>query len=92
MVYAKNFIHARSDGVDRSGATDFVVELRRKFFSAGANLFALLVVGIPSVFGFGAGVLAKGGKSNLRKAVFDNFVAFGELVFFPKAEFAGGLL
>ena len=34
MRHTKDFVHAWRDGVNRSGATDFVVEFWRKLFAA----------------------------------------------------------
>lgn len=89
MVHAEDFIHTWGEGVDGSGATDFVFEVRGKLFAFFDDSFAFFVVGIPSVFVFGAGFLTEGGEGNLRKAVFDDFVTFFQLVFFPIAEFFG---
>ncbi len=75
--HTEDFIHAWSDGVNRGGAADFIVKLGGELFAAGDDLFAFLTVGIPGVFGFGAGLLAEGGESDLREAVFDDFIAFG---------------
>ena len=89
--HAELFVHAWGNSVDGGGAADFVIEFRGEFLAAGDDLFALLTVGIPGVFGFGAGVLAEGGEGDLAEAVFDDFVTVGKLVGFPVAEFAGGL-
>ena len=48
------------------------------------------MVWIPSVFNVGAGFLAESGEGDLREAVFDDFVAVLEFVFFPVTEFACG--
>ena len=58
MGHAENFVHTWSDGVNRGSTTDFVVEFGSKFFAAGDDLFTFFAVGIPGVFGFGAGFLA----------------------------------
>ena len=88
MSHAKNFVHARGDGVDRSSTADFIFEFRGEFATAGTDSFAFFAVWIPSVFFFGASFLAERRESNLRKAVFDNFIARLEFVFFPVAKFA----
>ena len=90
MSHTKNFVHARGDSVDRSGAADFVFKLGRELATAGADSFAFFTIWVPGVFFFGAGFLAEGRESDLGEAVFDNFIARLELVFFPVAEFASG--
>ena len=74
MGHAEDFVHTWSDGIDRGGATDFVVEFGGEFLAAGDDLFAFLAVGVPGIFGFSAGFLAEGGEGNLREAVFDDFI------------------
>ncbi len=90
--HAEDFVHAWSDGVNRGGAADFVVEFGGEFFATGDDLFTFLAIGIPSILFLGAGFLAEGGEGDLGEAIFDDFVARLELVGFPKTEFAGGLL
>ena len=89
VSHTKLFVHARSGNIDRGGTADFV----EKIGEFGATFFddglAFLGIGIPSIFGFSASFLAEGGKSDLREAIFDDFVAVGELIGFPVAEFAG---
>ena len=85
MGHAKDLVHARGDGVNRGGAADFVFEFRGEFFATFDNLFTFLAVGVPGVFFFGAGFLAEGGEGDLREAIFDDFVAFFELIFLPVA-------
>ena len=85
-------VHAWGGDVDRGGAADFVEEVGEEFATTGDDGFALPMVRIPSVFGFGAGLLTEGGEGDLGEAIFDDFVARGELVGFPVAEFASGLL
>ncbi len=92
MGNTEDFIHARGDGVNRGGTTDFVFKFWGEFFAASSDSFAFFTIGIPSVFFFGAGFLAESGEGDLAEAVFDNFVAWSEFVFFPEAEFFGGLL
>ena len=92
MGHTKFFIHARGNCIDRGGAADFVIKLGGEFFGAFDDFGALFAVGIPGIFFLRAGFLAKGGESDLTQAIFDNFVAFFKLIFFPKAEFFGGLL
>ena len=89
--HTEDFVHAWSNGVNRGGAADFVVKFRSEFFTAGDDLFAFLAIGIPSVFGFGAGFLAEGRESDLGEAVFDDLVACGEFILFPVAEFTRSL-
>ena len=76
VSHTEFFVHARSDGVNRGGTTDFVVKFRGEFFTAGDDFFTFLAIGVPGVFFFGAGVLAESREGDLRKAVFDDFVAF----------------
>ena len=90
MGHAEDFIHARGDGVNRGGATDFVIELGSELLAACDDLFALLVVGVPGVFLFGAGFLAEGRESDLRETVFDDFIARLQFILFPVAELASG--
>ena len=85
--HAEDFVHARDESVNRSGATDLVFVIWSELFSAGDDSFTLLAIWIPSVFGFGASFLAEGRESDLAEAVFDNFVTFSEFVCFPVAEF-----
>ena len=85
MSHAENFIHARSDGVDRGGAADFVFEFRGELAAAGADFFALFAIWIPGIFGFGAGFLSEGTESDLREAIFDNLVAGLQFIFFPES-------
>lgn len=91
MSHAKDFIHARSDGVDGSGPTDFVFEFWAEFLAPCDDLFAFFAVGIPGIFGFGAGFLAEGRECDLGETILDDFVARSELVFFPITELSGGL-
>ena len=58
MSHAEDFVHARSDSVDRGSAANFVVKFRSEFFTAGDDFFAFFAVGVPGVFLFGAGFLA----------------------------------
>ena len=88
--HTEDFVHAWSDGVDRGGATDFVIISWSKLFGALDDSFALLAIWIPSVLGVSAGMLAEGREGDLAEAVFDDFVAFGKLVFFPVTELFGG--
>ena len=60
MSHAEFFVHTWSNGVDRGGATDFVVKLWREFFAASDDFFAFFAVWIPGVFGLSAGFLAEG--------------------------------
>ena len=92
MSHTKLFVHARGGDVDGSSAADFVEEVGEQFAAAGDDGFALLVVGVPSVFGLGAGFLTESREGDLGETVFNNLVARGELVSFPVAEFASGLL
>ena len=92
MGHAELFVHAGSNGINRGGATDFVIKFGGEFFATLNDLFAFLAIWIPGVFLFGAGFLTKGGDGDLRKAVFNNFITWLELVFFPEAKFAGGFL
>lgn len=92
MGHAESFVHAWSDGIDRSGAADFVVKFGREFFGASNDASTFFTIWVPSVFSFGAGFLAEGGEGDLRETIFNNFVAWGEFVFFPVASFASGLL
>ena len=92
MGHAKDFVHAGGDGVNRSGAADFVVEFGGELFTASDDFFAFFTVGVPGVFLFGAGFLAEGREGDLREAVFDDFVAGFQFILFPEAElFSGGL-
>ncbi len=90
--HAEGLIHARSDGVNRGGATDFVVKFWAELTATDNNGLAFLVIWVPGVFFFGAGFLAERREGDLRKAVLNDFVAGLELVRFPVAEFTGGLL
>ncbi len=92
MGHTEGFIHARSNGVNRGSTTNFIFEFWTKFFASRDDFFTFFAIWIPSIFGFGASFLTEGGKSNLREAVFDDFVTRGEFVFFPVAKFLGGLL
>ena len=92
MCHAEGLVHARSDGIDRGSTADFIVKFGANFFATGNDLFAFFVVWIPGVFSFGASFLAESRKSNLREAIFDDFVARREFVCFPIAEFFGSLL
>lgn len=92
MGHTEDFIHARGDGVNGGSAADFVVKFGTVFFAEGDDLFAFFAVGIPGVFSFGAGFLAEGGEGDLGEAVFDDFVAFGELIFFPEPKFTSSAL
>lgn len=92
MGHAEDFVHAWGDSINGGSATNLIIELGGEFLAASNDLFAFFAVGIPGVFGFGAGVLAEGGKRDLGEAIFDDFVAWLKLVFFPEAELASGLL
>ncbi len=92
MSHTEDFVHTWSNGINRSGACDFVFELRTKLFAPCGDLIAFFTIWVPGVFGFGASFLTEGRKSDLREAVFDNFVSRGEFVFFPIAKLFGGLL
>ena len=92
MGHTKDFVHAGGDGVNRGSAADFVIKLRGELFATGDDFFAFLVVGVPGVFGFGAGLLPEGREGDLTEAIFNDFVTLGELSLFPEAELAGGLL
>ena len=91
VSHAESLIHTRGDGVNRGSAADFVIKLGGEFFASCDDLFAFFAIWVPGVFFLGASVLAKGRESDLREAIFDDFIAFGELSFFPEAEFTGGL-
>ena len=88
--HAEDFVHTWSDGVNRSGATNFVIISWSELRGALDDSFALLAIWIPSVLGVSAGMLAEGREGDLAEAVFDDFVAFGKLVFFPVTELFGG--
>ncbi len=75
MGHTENFVHTRGDGINRGGATDFVVKFGAVFFAKGDDLLALLAIGVPGVFLLGAGLLSEGRESDLGEAVFDDFVA-----------------
>ena len=90
--HAKYFVHAWSNGVNRSGATNFIIELWSEFFAALDDGFAFFAIWVPGVFCFRAGGLAESREGDLAKAVFDNFVAFSKLVGFPITKFFGGSL
>ncbi len=90
VSHAEDFIHTRSDGIDGSGATNFVIEFGGEFFAAFDDSFAFFAIWIPGIFSLGAGFLAEGREGDLTEAVFDNFVAFLKLVGLPIAEFFGG--
>ena len=90
MSHAKNFVHAWDKGVNRGRAADFILKIGGEFFGFFDDLLAFFVVGIPSILVLGRGLLAEGGKSDLREAVFDNLVACFELRLFPEAERLGG--
>ena len=90
MGHAEDFVHTWCDGINRGGAADFVIKLGGEFFATSDDSFTFFVVRVPGVFGFGAGFLAEGRESDLREAIFDDFVAFGKFVFFPEAEFFSG--
>lgn len=83
--HAEFFIHAGSGDIDRGGATDFIEEIGEFFAAFGDDGFAFFEVGIPGIFSFGAGSLTEGRESDLGEAIFDDFVAFSELVGFPIA-------
>ena len=85
MSHTEDFVHTRGDGVDRGGAADFVFKLGGELFTSGYDFFAFFTIWVPGVFFFGAGFLAKCRESNLREAVFDNFVTRLEFIFFPVA-------
>lgn len=76
VSHAEDFVHAWSDGVNRSGTTNFIVKFRGELFATSDYLFAFLAVGIPGVLFLGAGFLTESGESDLREAVLDNFVTF----------------
>ena len=84
MIHAKDFVHTGSHGVDRSSATNFVVEFRSEFFGAFDDFFTFFVIRIPGIFSFSVGFLTEGRKGHLGEAVFDNFVTRFEFIFFPK--------
>ena len=88
MSHTEDLVHAWNEGVDGSSATDFVFEFWCKFLGASHDSVTLLVIWVPSVFNVRAGLLTKSGEGNLRKAILDNFVTFGNLVGFPVAKFA----
>ena len=90
VSHAEDFIHTWSNSINGGGTANFIVEFWSEFFAAFDNSLAFFAVGIPGVFGFGAGFLAEGRKGNLAEAVFDDFVASLKLVFFPIAELFGG--
>ena len=90
MRHAEFFVHAGGDGVDGGSTADFVIEFGGEFFTAFDDLLAFFAIWIPGVFSFCAGFLTESGKSDLREAVFNNFVTVLEFAFFPEAEFAGG--
>ncbi len=92
MSHTEDFIHTRSNGINRGGTTNFIFELRTKFFASRDDFFTFFAIWVPGVFGFGVSFLTEGGKGNLREAVFNNFVTRGEFVFFPIAKLFGGLL
>ncbi len=75
MSHAEDFIHTWCNCVDRGSAADFIVEFRGEFFATRDDLLAFFAVGVPGIFGFGAGVLTKGREGDLGEAVFDDFVA-----------------
>ena len=91
MSHTEDFVHTWSNGINRSGAGDFVFELRTKLFAPCGDLIAFFTIWVPGVFGFGASFLTEGRKGDLGEAVFDNFVTRGEFVFFPIAKLFGGL-
>ena len=90
--HAEDFVHAWGDGVDRGGATDLVLKFGGDFFGAFDDGLTLFAIGVPSVLGLGASGLAEGREGDLAEAVFDDFVARGELVSLPVAELGRGLL
>ena len=92
MGHAEDFVHAWSDGINRGGATDFVVEFRGEFFAPFDDLLAFFAVRIPGVFLLSAGFLAESRECDLGETVFDDFVAGLELFLFPESEFFGGFL
>lgn len=92
MGHTEDFVHTGDDSINRGGATDFILKLGGELFSPGDDFFAFFHIWVPSVFCLGAGFLPEGRKSDLREAVFDNFVALEKLVFFPEPELASGLL
>ena len=92
MSHTEDFIHTWSNGINRGGATNFIFEFWTKFFASRDDFFTFFAIWVPGVFGFGASFLTEGRKSDLREAVFDNFVTRGEFVFFPIAKLFGGLL
>ena len=92
MGHTEDFVHAWGDGVDRGSASNFVFKFGAELFTTSDNFFTFFTIWVPSVFLFCAGFLAECAKSNLGEAVFNDFVAILEFVFFPIAQFAGGLL
>ena len=90
MGHTKDFVHAWGDGVNRGSAANLVVEFGSEFFAASDDFFAFFAVWVPSVFGFGARFLAEGRESDLAEAIFDDFVAVGELIFLPIAKLLSG--
>ena len=91
MSHTEDLVHAGGNGVNGGGATDFVVEFWGELFTASDDFLALFTIWIPSVFFLSAGFLTEGGESDLGEAVFDDFVTGLQLIFFPVAEFFGGL-
>lgn len=90
--HAESFVHAGLEDVDGGGAADFVVKFRGEGFGFFDDGLAFFAVGVPEVFGVGASGLTEGGEGDLGEAIFDDFVASGELVLFPVAGGFGGLL
>ena len=92
VSHAKDFVHARDESINAGSAADFVFVGWSEGFGAGNDGFALLAVWVPGIFYFGAGFLTEGREGDLAEAVFDNLIAFSDLVLFPVAELFGGLL
>ena len=86
MGHTENFIHPRSDGVDGSGAANFVVEFRSKFFTTGDDFFTLFAIWIPGVFGVGTGLLTEGGEGDLGKAIFNDLITRLQFILLPETE------
>ena len=76
LIHAKFFVHTGDKSIDGGSAGDLVFKVGGELLSALDDTLALAMVGVPSVFLFGAGVLTEPGKGDLREAVLDNFVIF----------------
>lgn len=90
LGHAEGFVHARSGDVDRGRATDFEEKIGQLFVAFGDDGSALFQIRIPSVLFSGAGGLTESRKSDLGKAIFDDFVTRFQLVGFPVAKFPSG--